>query len=469
MRTSSRVVVVLVLLAVVAFLQADGYAGGRGGIDRDDIERFEKSFVPDPVTKAVMNAVTSNDVKKLALNRQMLNAHTNLFNHRIKTKGITNQKSSGRCWLFAGLNVLRPKVIKDLKLNDFEFSQNYLFFWDKMEKANTFLEGIVELKDRDPMDRELQILLKSPFPDGGYWFYVVELIDKYGVVPKSIMPETQNSENTRMMDRLISRKLRQDAAVLRGMSDKGADVKKLRTQKEEMLEQIYKVLVMNLGTPPTEFQWRFEDRDTVVSELRTYTPQSFYREIVNVDLREYVSLFNCPTRATGKLYQIRMTRNVYDRDDMIFINIENDKLKDYTLRSVLNDDPVWFGADVGKENSYEHGIMSPGIYDYESLYGVDFRLTKEERILYWDSTPNHAMVFVGVDTLQGRPVKWLVENSWGTDRGDDGLWSMYDEWFDEYVYNVIIHRKYLPKEVVAILQTKPEVLPPWDPMYSIIR
>jgi bleomycin hydrolase len=460
---------VLLLFVGLILFQADGYASGKGSIDQDDIERFEKSFVPDPVTKAVMNAVTSNDVKKLALNRQMLNAHTNLFNYRIKTKGITNQKSSGRCWLFAGLNILRPKVIKELKLSSFEFSQNYLFFWDKMEKANTFLEGIIELKDRDPMDRELQILLKSPFPDGGYWFYVVELIDKYGVVPKSVMPETQNSENTRMMDRLISRKLRQDAAALRRMADQGAEVKKLRAKKEEMLEGIYKLLVMNLGTPPTEFQWRYEDRDTVVSELRTYTPQSFYREIVNLDLREYVSLFNCPSRATGKLYQIRMTRNMYDRDDMVFINLDNQEVKEYALRSVLNDDPVWFGADVGKENSYEDGIMSPGIYDYESLYGVDFRLTKEERILYWDSTPNHAMVFIGVDTLQGRPVKWLVENSWGTDRGDDGLWTMYDEWFNEYVYNVIIHRKYLPKEVVAILKTRPEVLPPWDPMYSIIR
>ncbi|MFQ5869126.1 MAG: aminopeptidase C [Candidatus Zixiibacteriota bacterium] len=458
-------------LAIIAFslLQIDSYAGGKGGIARDDIERFQESFKPDPATRAVMNAVTNNDVKKLALNREMLTAHNNLFNHRIKTKGITNQKSSGRCWLFAGLNIMRPKVIKELKLNDFEFSQNYLFFWDKMEKANTFLEGIIETRDRDPMDRELQILLKSPFPDGGYWFYVVDLIDKYGVVPKSIMPETENSENTGMMDRLICRKLRQDAALLRRMSDQGTSTKKLRAKKKEMLEEIYKLLVINLGTPPTEFEWRYEDRDTVVSELRTYTPQSFFKEVVNMNLKDYVSLFNCPTRPTGKLYQIRMTRNVYDREDMTFINIKNERLKEYTLHSVLSDDPVWFGCDVGKEDSYEHGIMSPGIYDYESLYGVDFHLTKEERILYWDSVPTHAMVFIGVDTLQGRPLKWLVENSWGTGRGDDGLWTMYDQWFDQYVYNVIIHHKYLPKEVLAILKTRPEVLPPWDPMYSIIK
>lgn len=469
MKPSLKLGLLISVFIAFGFFQMDGYAGGKGGISTDDLERFQESFKLDPATRSVMNAVSNNDVKKLALNREMLTAHNNLFNHRIKTKGITNQKSSGRCWLFAGLNIMRPKVIKELKLNDFEFSQNYLFFWDKMEKANTFLEGIIETRDRDPMDRELQILLKSPFPDGGYWFYVVDLIDKYGVVPKSIMPETENSESTGMMDRLISRKLRQDASVLRQMSDQGASTKKLRDKKKEMLEEIYRLLVINLGTPPTEFEWRYEDRDTVVSELRTYTPQSFFREIVNMNLKDYVSLFNCPTRATGKLYQIRMTRNVYDREDMTFINIKNERLKEYTLRSVLSDDPVWFGCDVGKEDSYEHGIMSPGIYDYESLYGVDFHLTKEERILYWDSTPNHAMVFIGVDTLQGRPVKWLVENSWGTKRGDDGLWTMYDQWFDEYVYNVIIHHKYLPKEVLAILKTRPEVLPPWDPMYSIIR
>jgi len=277
MKPSLKLGLLISVFIAFGFFQMDGYAGGKGGISTDDIERFQESFKPDPATRAVMNAVTNNDVKKLALNREMLTAHNNLFNHRIKTKGITNQKSSGRCWLFAGLNIMRPKVIKELKLNDFEFSQNYLFFWDKMEKANTFLEGIIETRDRDPMDRELQILLKSPFPDGGYWFYVVDLIDKYGVVPKSVMPETENSESTRMMDRLISRKLRQDASVLRQMSDQDASTKKLRAKKNEMLEEIYRLLVINLGTPPTEFEWRYEDRDTVVSELRNYTPESFFR------------------------------------------------------------------------------------------------------------------------------------------------------------------------------------------------
>lgn len=435
-----------------------------GGLNPDVIREVSQSFKMDTPTRALLNALTNNDIKKLALNREMYVSHDNLFNHKIKTKGITNQKKSGRCWLFAGLNTMRHKVIEKYNLKEFEFSQSYLFFWDKFEKANTFLELIIETRDRDPLDRELQMILENPFPDGGYWIYVLELIEKYGVVPKSVMPESEQTSNTGMMDRLISRKLRQDAAVLKEMSENGTTVSELRARKVEMLKEIYRMLILHFGVSPEEFRWRYETKDSVVSEIKTYTPKSFFEEVVDVNLREYVPIYNHPVRPYNKLYQMRLARNIYDRPDNTIINLDTQQMREFALKQLLDNQPVYFACDVSKEDSYEHGIMSPKIYDYEALYGVDFSMSKADKFRYRESYSTHAMVFVGVDTLEGRPTKWLVENSWGDKKGDKGYWTMYDEWFDEYVYKVIINRKYLPKRVLDILETEPIVLPPWDPM-----
>jgi bleomycin hydrolase len=453
----------LVFTPVLSFPQTSP----EGSLNSEVLSQIQRSFKMDDHNKTILNALTNSEIKNLASNREIVVEQNDLFNHRIKTKGITNQKSSGRCWLFAGLNIMRPLVINKLKLNDFEFSQNYLFFWDKMEKANTFLENVISTRDRDLLDREVVLILSDPFSDGGYWSYVVDLINKYGAIPKTVMPETQNSSNTGMMDNLIARKLRQDASVLREMSKKGDKMDELRERKVEMLKEVYHMLVLNLGMPPAEFQWRYEDRDTVVSQLKTYTPQTFFKEVVGVDLNDYVSLVNSPNHPYNRLYQIRRTRNLYDSPDVTFINLDMKQLREFALSSVLKDDPVWFACDVGKDQDGEKGIMAPDIYDYQSIYGVDLRLTKSDRLLYRESSANHAMVFVGVDTLNSQPTKWLVENSWGDAKGNKGYWTMYDQWFDEYVYEVIINKRYLPQDILDILKTKPEELPPWDPMSTM--
>jgi bleomycin hydrolase len=464
MRQFKKCGILLLIFLMGSSVGIWGKKSKEGALTSDVIQEIRQSFKMDTSTRALMNALTNNDIKKLALNRQMYVAHDNLFNHKIKTKGITNQKSSGRCWLFAGLNIMRPRVIEKYKLKEFEFSQSYLFFWDKFEKANTFLELIIETKDRDPLDRELQMILESPFSDGGLWIYVVELIEKYGVVPKSVMPESEQTSKTKMMDQLVSRKLRRDAAILREMSQNGATLPELRERKVEMLKEIYRMLTLNFGVPPTEFQWRYETKDTVVSEVKTYTPQSFFKEVVDVDLRDYVPIYNHPVRPYNKLYQMRLARNIYDRPDNVFINLDTEQMREFALKQLLDNQPVYFACDVSKEDSYEHGIMSPKIYDFEALYGLDFSMSKADKFRYWESHSTHAMVFVGVDTLQGKPTKWLVENSWGDEKGDKGYWTMYDEWFDEYVYKVIINKKHLPKQVLDILKTEPIELPPWDPM-----
>lgn len=463
--TRSLIIVVqLIMLMTVPPLFA-----GDGGLSSETSEKICAGFEMDVHTRAMYNAITSNDISSLALNRDILQMHNEVFSHKIKARGITNQKSSGRCWLFAGLNVMRPAVMERYKLNKFEFSQNYLAFWDKMEKANCFLEHIIEFRDRDPLDREMEILLRNPFPDGGWWKYVVDLIEKYGVIPKEVMPETNSSENTGLMNRVINRKLRADAVMIRRMHQEGRTVEELRAEKEKMLAEVYRMLVMNLGESPKEFPYRFEDRDSVVSEMKVYTGKSFYREFVAVDLNEYVSLFNDPTKEYGRHYTIRLSRNMYDSDDIHFANVDTDKLSELAMKSVLDDEPVWFAADVGKDQSGKHGIMAMNIYDYGSIYNTDIGLTKPDRVLYRESAPNHAMVFVGVDVKNGKPVKWQVENSWGTSRGSGGYWTLYDTWFDNHVYNVIVKKEYVPEEILKIYEQDPIVLPAWDPMYSLFR
>ncbi len=467
MKASIRVTIWVVLSSLIGL--ASLAQAGEGGLSGDMINEMKSSLDMDNHTRAMYNAITNNDINKLALNRDIIREHNEVFSHKIKAKGISNQKSSGRCWLFAGLNIMRPAVIEKYKLGSFEFSQNYLAFWDKMEKANCFLEQMIDLRDRDLMDRELEILLRSPFGDGGWWKYVVDLIEKYGAVPKEVMPETNSSGSTGMMNRLITRTLRADAVKLRKMNQEGVALDELRSEKNRMLAQVYRMLAMNLGEPPTEFPWRFEDRDSVVSELAIYTPKQFYEEFVGVDLNEYVNIFNDPTKDFGRHYRVRLSRNMYDKDDINFANTTIDVLKETAMKSVLADEPVWFACDVGKDQSREHGIMAVDIFDYDAIYETDMTMSKAERSLFRESSPNHAMVFVGVDVKDDKPVKWLVENSWGSSKGSGGYWTLYDTWFDEHVYNVIAKREFVPDDILSIYDQDPIILPPWDPMFEMVK
>ena len=461
-RAKSLGLLVVVLIGACAFADS-------GGLSGEAIEKIRGSFEMDTHTRAMYNSITNNDISSLALNRDLLREHNELFSHKIKTKGITNQKSSGRCWLFAGLNVLRPVALEKYDLDEFELSQNYLAFWDKLEKANCFLENIIEFRKRDMMDREMEFILRKPIPDGGYWENVVNLVEKYGVAPSEIMPETNSSGNTRSMNALIGRKLRADAAKLRKMAKAKKSVKKLRAEKTKMLGEVYRMLVMNLGEPPKEFEWRFEDANSVLSEAKTYTPKGFFEEFAGVDMREYVNVFNDPSKEYGRHYSIDLTRNIRDGDDNHFANVKIEVLKEIASKAVLDDEPVWFACDVGKDQSRDHGIMAMGMFDYDSIYGTDMSMSKAERSLFRESVPNHAMVFVGVDMRAGKPAKWLVENSWGKDKGSDGLWALYDTWFDTNVYSVIVKKKYVPKEVLEIFEQRAKRLPPWDPAWAFVQ
>lgn len=444
------------------------YGASNQVLTREKIEEIRSSVKLSKDDQVIMNALTNNKLTDLVLNHKFLSKHNDLFNHKIETRGITDQKRSGRCWLFAGLNVLRPKVIKQYNLKDFEFSQSYLFFWDKLEKANTFLEYIIATLDRDLYDRELQIFLKRPITDGGYWSYVVNLIEKYGVVPKSVMPETYQSRNSWSMGSILAMLLRQFAVELRTRAAKGAAQVELRKRKDEMLKTIYRILVLNLGEPPTQFVWRYETKKGEPGKAKTYTPLQFYREVVATKITDYVALMNYPGKPYNRLYRLDKARNMFEGNDPTYANLESNELAEFALKSVLNNEPVWFACDIMVDKDSKHGVLSTQVLDYPSLLNIDLKMNKEERIKYWESSGNHAMVLVGVDTIDKRPVKWLVEDSHGADSGHNGHWTMYDDWFNEYVYTVIINKKYLPDEIKQLFTQKPEILPPWDPMFMTL-
>jgi len=457
-------------VVLIGILAATAYSAEPvGGITAADISRLMESVTLDPATRTAMNAVSNNDIRDLALNREVAAVTDDVFSFKIPTKGITDQEKTGRCWLFAGLNLLRQEVIKKFELDEFELSESYLAFWDKLEKANVFLEFMIETRDRDLLDREVDHMLDDPIGDGGYWGYVIGVVEKYGVVPKSFMGETHSSAETRRMNDILTTMLRRDAMNLRTMSAEGKSLRDLRKEKMKMLEDVYRILVINYGEPPSEFVWRTVDEDGKASEPVTYTPQQFYREVIGVDLSDFVSLANYPIHPFGKNYAIKVTRGMADKPDITFANLDVKEIKSYALKALLDSQRVWFGCDMGHDVHSKKGLMVKGLYNFEELFGVHLDMTKAERLDYRQSSNNHAMVFTGVDIIDEKPRKWLVENSWGAERGEKGLFTMSDEWFDEYVFDVVIPKRYLPDRVLAILEQPPIALPVWDPVWRGLK
>ena len=451
-----------------------------GALTPDFISSLRDGYQMDDGDLARHNAITNTEINKLALNRSVISGEDGHFSHKIKGKGITNQKSSGRCWMFAGFNVMRPKVIHEQGLDQFEFSTSYLQFWDKMEKSNLYLEDVIELRNADRLDREWLLINEWMVGDGGWWNYVTGLIGKYGVVPSSVMPETHSSENTRTMNLVLDRLLRSRANGLLASSKEGASVEKLRSQKNKALAEVYRFLVINLGEPPTEFEWRYkpkkkkdEDKkeeseglpqvDEELSEVKKYTPQSFYTEFVGVDLNEFVCLYNDPSQKTGTHFRFHRARNIAGAKEMNFANIGIGEMKEIAVKSVLANEPMWFAVNMGFDQSTEHGLMEVDLFDYETLFGMELDLSKADRSRFGAGASNHAMVLMGVDLKEGAPQKWLVENSWGDAKGRKGQWTLYDNWFTEHVYTIIVNKKHVPAETLSIFDQDPAVLPAWYP------
>jgi bleomycin hydrolase len=438
----------------------------QGGIDAAMLQTIQQSYKETPETRALQNAIGGNDINKLAVNRSNTNNDT-YFSHRVNTKGITDQKSSGRCWAFTGMNVLRAKVIAKYNLNEFQFSINYLFFWDQLEKANLFLQAIIDTRTKPMEDKTVEWLFKNPIGDGGQFTGVADLVAKYGAVPQEIMPESNSSNNTSRMSQLLSLKLKEFGLQLRDMGGKNAKPEDMLKKKAAMLSVIYRILVLNLGAPPTEFTWTQKDGTGKPVATKTYTPLSFYKDVVDVDMHNYVMLMNDPTRAYNKVYEIEYDRHIYDGHNWKYLNLSVEDIKKMAIASIKDSTMLYFSCDVGKFLNRETGFLDVTNYDYASLMGTDFTMDKKQRIQTFASGSSHAMTLCAVDLDEHEhPKKWMVENSWGASYGHKGFLIMTDEWFDQYMFRIVVDKKYIPVNIQALLDQKPIQLPPWDPMFA---
>ena len=460
----NKIVYFLLLFIIIASASAQET---KGTLDEETINRLKDSFKKTPDNVALTNAITHNDIKKLAINRENDGKLNHYFSNVVETKAITNQKSSGRCWLYTGLNTLRPLVQEEYKIEEFEFSQTYSFFWDQLEKANLFMEIAISTAHLPLNDRKVEWLFKNPIGDGGQWTTFADIVKKYGLVPQSAMPDTYQSEKTAMMRRLIKRKLREQGLQLRVLAlSKMHEGHKIEA-KMKMLEEIYRMLVLTLGEPPESFVWQYENSDGEISNLKTYTPKEFYDELIGIDLDNYVMFMNDPMREYDKLYEVEFDRNLVEGANWKYINLPNEKIKEFAKRSILKKEAMYFSCDVGKQLDSKNGTLDLNNYNYSDLFGIDFRMNKKERMLTFESGSTHGMALSGVNILpDGTIDKWLLENSWGEEKGHEGFLTMTDEWFDEYMFRLIINKKYIDEDVLKILEMKATLLPPWDPVFA---
>ncbi len=441
---------------------------GKGGISEEMLREISKSYQQTPTDRALRNAVTGTDIRKLAQNRDNMTDMDTYFSVRVNSKGITNQKSSGRCWLFTGLNVMRAKTIAKFGMGAFEFSQNYPFFYDQLEKANLFLQGVLDTSTRPMDDKMVEWLFRNPLSDGGTFTGVVDIVGKYGVVPKGVMPETNSSENTSRMAGLLILKLREQGLQLRDLAASGTKPAALEQKKTEMLSVIYRMLVLNLGMPPTEFDWTRTDAKGNPVETEHYTPMTFLQKYGDRDLlTNYVMLMNDPSRPYYKCYEIDYDRHRYDGHNWLYVNLPTNEIKEMAIASLKDSTMMYFSCDVGKFLDSERGLLDLKNYDYDALMGTTFGMNKKQRIQTFASGSSHAMTLMAVDLDKaGKVQKWMVENSWGATNGYQGCLIMTDEWFNEYMFRLVVEKKYATSKVLDVLKQQPIRLPAWDPMFA---
>ena len=459
----------LFISACLLALVCGGVQAQNGGISEDVLREIKKAYKGDPTDKALQNAITSNDIRVLAINHENKAGVDTYFSDKVISHGITDQKSSGRCWLFTGLNVMRSKMMAQYNLPSLEFSQCYSFFWDQLEKANLFLQGVIDTADKPLSDRMVEYLFKHPLNDGGQFTGVMDIVGKYGVVPKEVMPETFSSENTAQISNFIKLKLREFGLQLREQVSKGAKTADLQKSKTEMLGTVYRMLVLAMGEPVTEFQWVMRDADGKPrGEMKTYTPQSFFKEFINEDyVNDYIMVMNDPSRPYWKVYEIDYDRHAYDGHNWLYVNLPVEEIKPMAIASIKDSTMMYFSCDVGKFLDRKSGILDINNFDYDSLFGTKFGMDKKQRIQTFASGSTHAMTLMAVDLdKNGKAKKWMVENSWGM-TGHQGHLIMTDEWFDEYMFRLAVNKKYVSEKVLNLLKKeKPVRLPAWDPMFD---
>ena len=441
-----------------------------GGITKQMLQQIEKQNAPTASDRALRNALAANSIDALAKNQKNAGALDIYFNIETKKQSITNQKSSGRCWMFSGMNVLRANFAKRTDSLKVTFSQDYLFFYDQLEKANLMLQGVIDTGKKPIDDQRVQFFFHHPLNDGGTFCGVADLTEKYGLVPTEVQPETYSAESTSRMSRIISSKLREQGLELRKMVNEGKKAKDIQQRKTEMLSEIYHMLVITLGEPVKEFTYAFRDKNgKTLTPVKTYTPQSFYQEVVGEKLNgTFIMVMNDPRREYYKTYEVEYDRHTYDGHNWKYLNLPMEDIEQLAIASLKDGRKLYSSYDVGKQLDRKRGFADTENYDYESLFGTTFGMNKAERISTFDSGSTHAMTLTAVDLdADGKPLKWKVENSWGSDSGHQGCIIMTARWFREYMFRLVVDKKYVSEKLLKDYDQKPIMVMPEDPLFQM--
>lgn len=429
----------------------------------DEIAKFQQDYQQNKQNKIAELAVVNNGVQKASFNGEGIRDLNRTFSIEIPTDNVTDQKQSGRCWLFAALNVLRHKFAKQYHTKNFTFSQSYLFFWDRIERANIFFNHILETADKPVDDRTVHFYLQAPDTDGGQWHMAISLIRKYGLVPTYAQDESFTANNTAAFNQALNMKLREDGLVLRKLAQAGKN-DEIEQKRQEYLSEIYRMAVIAFGQPVQKFDLEFKDDDGNYKLDQNITPLDFFHNYFEDDLDDYVVLFNAPDHEYDKLYAFPFEDNVEDGSPVRFLNTKIENLKEAAIKQLKDGETIWFGCDVGKQSDRQKGILAADLYETDTIFGIETKLNKKERLQTGASGSTHAMTFVGVDVVDGKPRQWKVENSWGTKVGDKGYFVMDDKWFDEYLFKVVVKKQYLPEKLVKIAESEATPVPCWDSM-----
>ncbi|MCF6165226.1 Aminopeptidase C [Furfurilactobacillus rossiae] len=439
-------------------------------ITPDQIRRYENELSERKDASVLERAVKKNGILATAQDDIANVNMTPIFSIDLDTGHVANQKQSGRCWMFAALNTMRHAMKDTFNLpGDFELSQNYTYFWDKFEKANYFYENVINTADKPLDDRKVAFLMETPQQDGGQWDMICAIIEKYGVVPQSAMPETFNSSASGQINSLLNLKLRKDAVEFRELVANKASRAEIDEMKDRKLQEVYRILSYSFGEPVTKFDFEYRDSNKEYHIDRGLTPKTFYDKYVKWDLSQYVSIINAPTddKEYNKTYTVEMLGNVVGGREVKHLNVSMEDFKQMAIAQLQAGQSVWFGCDVGQSSDRKNGIMDTKVYAKDELFDVDFSMSKAERLDYGESLMTHAMVLTGVDLVDGKPTKWKVENSWGDKVGDKGYFVMSDAWMDEYCYQVVVNKNFMPENLQKAQEQEPKMLQPWDPMGAL--
>lgn len=442
-----------------------------GGISAAMLQQMEKTQQSAPASKAIFNALASNKIDNLAKNFANQGAIDTHFSTETPKQSIHDQKSSGRCWMFSGFNVLRANFAKQhADTLAVEYSHDYLFFYDQLEKANLMLQGVIDTAKKPMDDTRVQFFFKNPLNDGGTFCGVSDLADKYGLVPKSVQPETFSAENSAKMSSMISSKLREFGLELRQMAADGKKPAAIKARKTEMLSTVYRMLCLTLGEPVKEFTYAFRNKDgKTVGEARRYTPKEFFKATVGEPLSgSFIMVMNDPRRPYHKTYEVEYDRHTYDGQNWKYLNLPMDEIEQLAMASLKDGRKMYSSYDVGKQLDRERGYLDTENYDYASLFGTTFGMDKAQRIATFDSGSTHAMTLSAVDIdADGKAVKWKVENSWGPNHGQGGSLIMTDRWFREYTFRLVVNKQYVPQDIMKQFEQKPIMVMPEDPLFSV--